>query len=158
MAGSPAKPVTLTETAIAKAIKTAKEAKTHKRLPDPGKRGLWLSVGQTDTPPWEARNRVAAEDGAPRWIALDSYPGVGLLVARDRYDVVRVSAKAGTSLTDLRRMFKVAPVVPLQPEPPPTSSPPSPDKPAPDSLSAKLNYEAKGDPGKSWPHSNASRI
>jgi len=141
----------LTETAITKAVRTAKEMKAHKRLPDPGREGLWLSIGKTGTVRWEARVRVAAVGGAPRWIGLGRYPNdAGLAVARDRCDAVRVAARAGADLNMLRRMFATPPAAPR----PPAPSPPSPADPAPDSLAAKLKiYEAQGDPGKSWPDS-----
>jgi hypothetical protein len=84
----------LTETAITKAVRTAKATKTHKRLPDPGKEGCWLSIGKTGTTRWEARVRVAAEGGAPRWIGLGRYADVGVAIARDRCDAVRVAARS----------------------------------------------------------------
>ena len=130
-----------------KAVRTAKEMKAHKRLPDPGKEGLWLSIGKTGTVRWEARVRVAAVGGAPRWIGLGRYPGdAGLAVARHRCDAVRVAARAGADLHTLRRMFETPPT-------PPEPSPSSPTDPARDSLAAKVKiYERQGDPGKSWPH------
>jgi integrase len=142
------KPTALTETAIAKAVRTAKETKTHTRLPAPGKEGLWLSVGKTGTVRWEARMRVPAEDNAPRWIGLGQPPKIGLMDARARYDAVRVAARAGTAVSALRAIFDPPPVPPTPP------TPNRPTDPAPDSLAAKLKlYEAQGDPGKSWPHS-----
>ena len=130
-----------------KAVRTAKEMKAHKRLPDPAKEGLWLSIGKTGTVRWEARVRVAAVGGAPRWIGLGRYPGdAGLAVARHRCDAVRVAARAGADLHTLRRMFETPPT-------PPEPSPSSPTDPACDSLAAKVKiYERQGDPGKSWPH------
>src|SRR5262249_9588496 len=76
--GAPAKHPALTETAIAKAMRSAKATKTHKRLQDPGMEGLWLSVGKTGTLRWEARVRVAAEGGAPRWVGLGKQSEAGL--------------------------------------------------------------------------------
>jgi integrase len=140
--------VALTETAVAKAIRDAKKAKTHKRLPDPGKTGLWLSIGKTGTVRWEARVRVPAEDNAPRWIGLGQPPEIGLMAARARYDAVRVAARTGTALSALRAMFDTPPGPPTPPTPNRSSDPP------PDSLAVKLKlYEAQGDPGKSWPRS-----
>lgn len=130
--------------------KNCQATKAHKRLPDPGKAGLYLSIGKTETTRWEARVRVAAENGAPRSIGVGCYPDARVAIAPDSYDAVRVSARAGNPLATLRCMYETARAPSTPPDPPPAS--PTPIGPAPDSLATELKiYEAEGSPGTSWP-------
>jgi len=99
-----AKHPALTETAIAKVIKTAEATQQHARVPDPGMEGLWLSVGNTGTARWETNVRVAAEQGAPRRVGVGHYPGIGLAVGRTRCEAARVAARAGTALSGRYRV------------------------------------------------------
>ena len=77
-------PVTLTEPAIARAVRTA--AETHKRqeLPDPARRGLWLRIGSSGTKTWTLRARPPG--GKPNVIVLGRHPGMGLAEARRAAD------------------------------------------------------------------------